>query len=560
MAQTAYSLTAAKWWYGITFSASAVVYPFLTIYFKLCGFSDSQVGFLFAVRPWLTAIMGNLWAGLADHLQIHWPLFIACYIVSSLVRFSISLTSSFPVALAVCVLTELFSPPVMILMDAATMAASAEVNQAYGRTRVWGAVGWGAVSPIGGWLVTNYGMRDGFYGYLILVIVGLIPSLLAPIQVLTDRCKEAKLAREAWQSASEPPPASLAAAAAVSEAACHLKSAPPDLVKASLGDGQQHIRIALPAEEADSDGDSVYESVAGTSPVMSAVSEYVAAESVLDGFTSDDSVPADSKPGKQWWRRILLNALEQLPLTCEPVLQAYNPHALQSSGAQTPARPQSAGTTEPDLPTEPAILYGDDAAVHSMSAVERVWAVVSRGEVAVFLVMAVMFGYGMGTIDSFMFIYLRELGGTEFLMGLCIATMCAAEAPVFHFAGPIFDTLGLPLTLHLVMFVYVLRLCLYGILSVFGTPWAVLPIELLHGVTFGCAWSAGTLNCSRIAPKGLEATTQALFNGLYMGVGLGLGAVVGGFIYDATNARIVFFAAAAVVATGWLLLGNESVL
>lgn len=97
-------------------------------------------------------------------------------------------------------------------------------------------------------------------------------------------------------------------------------------------------------------------------------------------------------------------------------------------------------------------------------------------------------------------------------MGLCIATMCAAEAPVFHYAGPIFDRLGLPLTLHMVMFVYVLRLCLYGILSVFGTPWAVLPIEILHGVTFGCAWSAGTLNCSRIAPKGLEATTQALFN------------------------------------------------
>ena len=110
-----------------------------------------------------------------------------------------------------------------------------------------------------------------------------------------------------------------------------------------------------------------------------------------------------------------------------------------------------------------------------------------------------------------------------------------------------------------------------------GTPWAVLPIELLHGITFGCAWAAGeqqmrpaltrlrlctsarwtaagclhlrawifalekaesvgsvnlflpqtsyeqssspspgtgagTLNCSRIAPRGLEATTQALFN------------------------------------------------
>lgn len=52
--------TAWQWWYGITFSATAVVYPFLTIYFKECGFNDRQIGILFAVRPWLTAIMGKL--------------------------------------------------------------------------------------------------------------------------------------------------------------------------------------------------------------------------------------------------------------------------------------------------------------------------------------------------------------------------------------------------------------------------------------------------------------------------------------------------------------------
>ena len=97
-------------------------------------------------------------------------------------------------------------------------------------------------------------------------------------------------------------------------------------------------------------------------------------------------------------------------------------------------------------------------------------------------------------------------------MGLCLTTMCAAEAPVFHFSGPLFDAVGLPVVLHAVMGAYVLRLCLYASLSFIGSPWAVLPIEVLHGLTFGCAWAAGTLNCSRIAPKGLEATTQALFN------------------------------------------------
>ena len=35
----------------------------------------------------------------------------------------------------------------------------------------------------GGWLVAKYGMRVGFYGYLVLVAVGLVPAVLAPVQV-----------------------------------------------------------------------------------------------------------------------------------------------------------------------------------------------------------------------------------------------------------------------------------------------------------------------------------------------------------------------------------------
>ena len=52
------------------------------------------------------------------------------------------------------------------------------------------------------------------------------------------------------------------------------------------------------------------------------------------------------------------------------------------------------------------------------------------------------------------------------------------------------------------------RLACYSQLSHFGTPWAVLPIELFHGMTFGCSWAAGTVNCSRISPPGLKSTTQ----------------------------------------------------
>jgi hypothetical protein len=45
----------------------------------------------------------------------------------------------------------------------------------------------------------------------------------------------------------------------------------------------------------------------------------------------------------------------------------------------------------------------------------------------------------------------------------------------------------------------------------------VLPVEMLHGFTFALAWAAGTAFVSKIAPPGLETTTQAIFYGLYYG-------------------------------------------
>ena len=47
-------------------------------------------------------------------------------------------------------------------------------------------------------------------------------------------------------------------------------------------------------------------------------------------------------------------------------------------------------------------------------------------------------------------------------MGLCIFTMCVAEAPIFNYTGPLFAVIPVPVVLHIVMGVYVLRLLLYA--------------------------------------------------------------------------------------------------
>ena len=44
------------------------------------------------------------------------------------------------------------------------------------------------------------------------------------------------------------------------------------------------------------------------------------------------------------------------------------------------------------------------------SLLQRMRVILASPEVSIFLVMAVLFGIGMGTIDGFMFLYLKQLG------------------------------------------------------------------------------------------------------------------------------------------------------
>ena len=53
----------------------------------------------------------------------------------------------------------------------------------------------------------------------------------------------------------------------------------------------------------------------------------------------------------------------------------------------------------------------------------------------------------------------------------------------------------------------------------------------------------------------MRSDTTLAMQGLYMGVGLGLGGLVGGFLYDDFGPQATFVLTAAFLAVGWLACG-----
>ena len=51
-------LLAAKAWYLWVYSAQALLLPFLNLFFLRAGLSQTQVGSLMALRPWVSAVTG----------------------------------------------------------------------------------------------------------------------------------------------------------------------------------------------------------------------------------------------------------------------------------------------------------------------------------------------------------------------------------------------------------------------------------------------------------------------------------------------------------------------
>eukprot|EP01039_Chlorochromonas_danica_P004059 gene4059-4438_t len=157
--------------------------------------------------------------------------------------------------------------------------------------------------------------------------------------------------------------------------------------------------------------------------------------------------------------------------------------------------------------------------------------------VLIFSLIVFLSGVGSGVIDSFLFLRLKQLGGSGLVMGISRFITCAAEVPMFQIAGRLHQRYGTWKMLAVTQLAFVVRFSYYSSLR---HPWAVLPCEMLHGLTFAVMWSVSCTYANRISPPDCHGTMQALLKGLHSGLGGGVGALIGGFVYDSYGAVWLF--------------------
>jgi len=170
----------------------------------------------------------------------------------------------------------------------------------------------------------------------------------------------------------------------------------------------------------------------------------------------------------------------------------------------------------------------------------------------VFLAVAMMAGIGTGIISSYLFLYLERIGTSTAWMGWALTISTGTELVILLFASPLMKNFKARGLLTLGLAGTAIRCMLYGVTSI---PWMALAIQLLQAVSYPLILVAGVSYADEIAPAGMGATGQGIFNSAFMGIGFALGGFFGGVLSQYIGVQQMFLVIGAVVMIAAIVYG-----
>ena len=153
--------------------------------------------------------------------------------------------------------------------------------------------------------------------------------------------------------------------------------------------------------------------------------------------------------------------------------------------------------------------------------------------------------------DSFIGLYIENLGGSEQLVGVAWFVGVMSEAVVFSLGAYWFRKY------HSIVFViiagalYTVRWLLFAEAT---TPTAVIVLQLLHGVTFAVLYLASFDYISKLIPKILQSTGHLIFYSVFFGVSGIIGSLAGGWILEVLGGHALYVSMAISSGIGTVLL------
>ncbi|KAG4066826.1 hypothetical protein HA402_012893 [Bradysia odoriphaga] len=165
------------------------------------------------------------------------------------------------------------------------------------------------------------------------------------------------------------------------------------------------------------------------------------------------------------------------------------------------------------------------------------WNLVKMPHVLIFILFLFVLGNFWGFIESFLFLYLKELGAPNYLLGITITVGTVSSIPFLYGAEAITRRVGHVNLIIIAFFSHAVRLVGYSFID---DAWWCFPFEAMEALSCHLMWVAAATYCAILAPKGLLATLIGVLGMAHFSLGRGSGSFCGGFLIGQVGTREAF--------------------
>jgi PPP family 3-phenylpropionic acid transporter len=157
---------------------------------------------------------------------------------------------------------------------------------------------------------------------------------------------------------------------------------------------------------------------------------------------------------------------------------------------------------------------------------------------AFFLLIVLLGMTARSTSFIYLYMHMTDLGAPKSILGFTMVALMIGELPFLFFSDRFLKRLG---TRGLMIASLVSTMILLFTFAWMRSPWLGIAIHLIHGISYSGMWVAGVAYANHLAPPGLGATAQGVFNAIFNGLGFFFGSFLGGLMYDRLGGANLFF-------------------
>ena len=166
--------------------------------------------------------------------------------------------------------------------------------------------------------------------------------------------------------------------------------------------------------------------------------------------------------------------------------------------------------------------------------------------------MAVIFLFGMAeaSLINFLFLHIRDIGGSTTLMGLAMSFAILGEVIGFSLARRMQRRIG---SRRMIVLAFAIRTVWYLLIGLNRSPLLVLPILILSGGSFSLIEAGSVAYVNERAPQRIGTTAQGVRSSILLRLSAAVGSLIAGAIYQRSGSAQMYLVMAVISALSFFL-------